>query len=249
MTQSEIEKYGQEAARYEQLARYYQYSNPKRYVELYMKYHDAITKLVQAYEKRDSQEATLPSHMRIFHTAPHTPAVDIIINGQKVIKNISFKQFSPYLSLVQGKYRIDIVPVGSETPIFSALVPIMGNHAYTLAVVNSDNHLQLQPILDNTHLPSGQAKIRFAHFSPDTPVVNVNLKDGDHLFENVLFKQITDFLQVSPGTADIEVSLADTKKVLLTIPKFNVKPNTIYTISMVGYSTEDPKLETVILTN
>ncbi|QWI10964.1 DUF4397 domain-containing protein [Bacillus mycoides] len=249
MTQSEIEKYGQEAARYEQLARYYQYSNPKRYVELYKKYYDAITKLVQAYEKRDSQEATLPSHMRIFHTAPHTPAVDIIINGQKVIKNISFKQFSPYLSLVQGKYRIDIVPVGNETPIFSALVPIMGNHTYTLAAVNSDNHLQLQPILDNTHLPSGQAKIRFAHFSPDTPVVNVNLKDGDHLFENVLFKQITDFLQVSPGTADIEVSLADTKKVLLTIPKFNVEPNTIYTISIVGYSTEDPKLETVILTN
>lgn len=44
MTQSEIEKYSQEAARYEQLARYYQYSNPKRYVELYMKYYDAITK-------------------------------------------------------------------------------------------------------------------------------------------------------------------------------------------------------------
>lgn len=49
-----------------------------------------LQKLVQAYEKRDSQEATLPSHMRIFHTAPHTPAVDIIINGQKVIKKYFF---------------------------------------------------------------------------------------------------------------------------------------------------------------
>ena len=29
MSQYEIEKYGQEAARYEQLARYYQHSNPK----------------------------------------------------------------------------------------------------------------------------------------------------------------------------------------------------------------------------
>ena len=68
----------------------------------------------------------------------------------------------------------------------------MGNHSYTFAAINS-HHLQLQPMLDNTHLPSGQAKIRFAHFSPDTPVVNVSLKDGYHLFENVLFKQITDF--------------------------------------------------------
>lgn len=150
---------------------------------------------------------------------------------------------------MQGKYRIDIVPVGNETPIFSALVPIMGNHTYTFAAINSDNHLQLQPMLDNTHLPAGQAKIRFAHFSPDTPVVNVSLKGGDHLFENVLFKQITDFLEVSPGTADIEVSLADNQNVLLTIPDFKVEPNIIYTISILGYSSKDPKLEAVILTN
>lgn len=248
MSQSEIEKYGQEAARYEQLARYYQFHNPKKYVELYMKYYDALTNLVQAYEKRDSQEGATIAH-KIFHSASNTPAVDILVNGQKVIKNISFKQFSPYLTLVQGKYRIDIVPVGNETPIFSALVPIMGNHTYTFAAINSDNHLQLQPMLDNTHLPAGQAKIRFAHFSPDTPVVNVSLKGGDHLFENVLFKQITDFLEVSPGTADIEVSLADHQSVLLTIPDFKVEPNIIYTISILGYSTKDPKLEAVILTN
>ncbi len=119
----------------------------------------------------------------------YTLPVDILVNGQKVIKNISFKQFSPYLTLVQGKYRIDIVPVGNETPIFSALVPIMGNHTYTFAAINSDNHLQLQPMLDNTHLPAGQAKIRLRNFSPDTPVVNVSLKGGDHLFENVLLNK------------------------------------------------------------
>ncbi|BCC00133.1 hypothetical protein BCM0057_2215 [Bacillus cereus] len=88
MSQSEIEEYGQEAARYEQLARYYQFHNPKKYVELYMKYYDALTNLVQAYEKRDSQEAALPSHIRFFHSASNTPAVDILVNGQKVIKNI-----------------------------------------------------------------------------------------------------------------------------------------------------------------
>lgn len=36
MSQSEIEKLGQEATRYEQLARYYQFHNPKKYVELYL---------------------------------------------------------------------------------------------------------------------------------------------------------------------------------------------------------------------
>ncbi|MFH3721598.1 hypothetical protein WAI01_20025, partial [Acinetobacter baumannii] len=87
MSQSEIEKYGQEVTQYEQLARYYQFRNPKKYIELYMKYYDALSKLVQAYETRDSQEAALPSHIRIFHANPNIPAVDILVNGQKVIKN------------------------------------------------------------------------------------------------------------------------------------------------------------------
>ncbi|WP_410982438.1 DUF4397 domain-containing protein [Bacillus cereus] len=249
MAQSEIEKYGQEAALYEQLARYYQYTNPQKYMELYMKYHSAITKLVHAYEKRDSQEAVLPSYMRLFHASPQTPAVDFLVNGQRVIKNISFKQYSPYLSLAQGKYRVDIVPTGNETPIFSALVPMMGNRSYTLAAIGTNAHIQLQPMLDTTPLQSGQAKIRFSHFSPDTPAVYVSIKGGDYLFENVLFKQITDYLQVSPGTADIEISLADTKKVLVTIPNVKVEPNTIYTFSLVGYSNQSPKLEAVVLTN
>ena len=51
-----------------------------------MKYYDALTNLVQAYEKRNSQEAALPSHIRFFHSASNTPAVDILVNGQKVIK-------------------------------------------------------------------------------------------------------------------------------------------------------------------
>ncbi|PEY37173.1 hypothetical protein CN354_13280 [Bacillus cereus] len=249
MAQSEIEKYGQEVALYEQLARYYQYTNSKKYMELYMKHHNAITKLIHAYEKRDSQEAALPSYMRIFHASPHTPAVDFLVNGQKVIKNISFKQCSPYLSLSQGQYRVDIVPTGNETPIFSALVPMMGNHSYTLAAIGTDTHIQLQPMLDNTPLQSGQAKIRFSHFSPDTPAVHVSIKGGDYLFENVLFKQVTDYLQVSPGTADIEISLTDTKKVLATIPNQKVEPNTIYTFALVGYSNRSPKLEAVVLTN
>ncbi|MDM5154835.1 DUF4397 domain-containing protein [Bacillus sp. DX1.1] len=249
MSQSEIEKYGQEAAMYEQLAHYYKYTNPKKYMELYIKHHDAMTKLTHTYEKRISQEATQPSYVRIFHASPHTRPVDILINGQKVVKNISFKQYSPYLSLTQGQYRVDIIPVDSETPIFSALVPMMGNHSYTLAAIGNDTQMQLLPILDNTPLQSGQAKIRFVHLSPDTPAVSVSLKNGDHLFENVPFKKTTDYLQVSPGTADIDISLADTQKVLVTIPSLKVEPNTIYIITVIGYSNQSPKLEALVLTN
>ncbi|MCP1123641.1 DUF4397 domain-containing protein [Bacillus sp. 3103sda1] len=254
MNPSEVEKYAQQAAMYEQLACYYKYINPQKYMELYLKHYNAMKQFVQAYEQSrislpHSSEQSLPSQVRILHASPDAPTVDIVINGQKVVKNISFKQHSPYLSLTQGQYRIDIVPAGDETPIFSALVPVMGNHVYTLAVAGNVDKLQLLPLIDNTPLPYGQAKIRFVHLSPDTPEVDVALKDGEKLFEKAAFKQVIDFLQVSPGVADIEVSVAGTKNVVLTIPEVKIEGNKIYTIVALGYANKSPKLETVFLTN
>ncbi|PGZ97413.1 hypothetical protein COE51_14025 [Bacillus pseudomycoides] len=254
MHSSEIEKYVQQAAMYEQLACYYKYINPQKYMELYLKHYAVMKQLVQAYEQNRiplpySSEHSLPSNVRILHASPDAPTVDIVINGQKVVKNISFKQYSPYLSLTQGQYRVDIVPVGDETPIFSALVPVMGNHVYTLAIAGNVDKLQLLPLTDNTPLPYGQAKIRFVHLSPDTPEIDVALKDGEKLFEKVAFKQATDYLQVSPGVADIEVTVAGTKNVVLTIPEVKIEGNKIYTIAALGYANKSPKLETIFLTN
>ncbi|HDX9589789.1 TPA: DUF4397 domain-containing protein [Bacillus pseudomycoides] len=254
MNTSEVGKYVQKAAIYEQLACYYKYTNPQKYIEAYLKHYEAMKQFVQAYENSrvsppHSSEQSLPSYVRILHGSPDSSAVDIVINGQKVVKNISFKQYSPYLSLTQGQYRVDIVPAGGETPIFSTLVPIMGNHAYTLAAIGNADKLQLLTLTDNTPLPFGQAKIRFVQLSPDAPQVDVSLKDGEKLFEKVSFKQATDYLQVSPGIADIEITATGTKNVILTIPEVKIEANKIYTIVALGYVNKSPKLESLFVTN
>lgn len=254
MNSFEGEKYAQQASMYEQLARYYKYTNPQKYMEVYLRHYEVMKQFVQAYEKNRvslpfSSEQSLPSYVRILHASPDLSAIDIVMNGQKVVKNISFKQYSPYLSLIQGQYRVDIVPTGEETPIFSTLAPVMGNHAYTFAAAGNSNKLQLLHLTDNTPLPYGQAKIRFVHLSPDAPQVDVALKDGESLFEKVIFKQATDYLQVSPGVADIEISAAETKNVILTIPEVKIEANKIYTIVTLGYVNKSPKLESLFLTN
>ncbi|MCM3737452.1 DUF4397 domain-containing protein [Bacillus cytotoxicus] len=254
MNSFEGEKYAQQATMYEQLACYYKYTNPRKHMEAYLKHYEAMKQVVQAYEQNRvsqpySSEQSLPSYVRILHASPDSSAIDIVINGQKVVKNISFKQYSPYLSLIQGQYRVDIVPAGEETPIFSALAPVIGNHAYTLAAAGNIEKLQLLYLTDNTPLPFGQAKIRFVHLSPDAPQVDVALKDGENLFEKVIFKQATDYLQVSPGVADIEISAAGTKDVILTIPEVKIEANKIYTMVALGYVNKSPKLESLFLTN
>ena len=59
-----------------------------------MKYYDALTKLVQAYEKEMHKKRFTVTH-KIFHSASNTPAVDILVNGQKVIKTFHLNNLVP----------------------------------------------------------------------------------------------------------------------------------------------------------
>nr|WP_155890947.1 DUF4397 domain-containing protein [Ectobacillus panaciterrae] len=238
---------------YEQLACYYKYSNPQKYMEYYLKHYEAVQKLIKAYHANriaHPQGQAQPAKVRVLHASPNAPAFDMYVNGQRVLQNLTYKQSSNYLSLPQGQYRIDIYTAGTQaSPILSAIVPVMNNTAYMVAATGDASKLQLLSFVDSTYLPYGEAKIRFAHLSPDAPAVDVTMKDGEVLFPNVSFKQITEYLQVSPGTADLEVRTAGTKNAVLSLPNTKIQPNKVYTIYAVGYANKEPKLEALFLTN
>jgi hypothetical protein len=251
--QTEAHKYAFEASMYEQLACYYKYSNPQKYMEYYLKHYEAVQKLMKAYNTGrmvHPQGQMQPAKVRVLHASPNAPAVDVYVNGKRVLQNVVFKQYSDYLSLPQGQYRIDIHAADTQSsPVLSAIVPVMSNTAYTIAAAGDLNKLQLLPFVDSTYLPYGQAKVRFAHLSPDAPAVDIVIKGGDILFPNVSFKQVTEYIQVSPGTADLEVRVAGTKNVVLSLPDTKIEPNKVYTIYAVGYANKEPKLEALFLTN
>lgn len=239
---------------YEQLANYYKYSNPQKHIEFYIKHYEEIQKLTAIYQQERSQSASVsvqPSKIRMLHASPNAPAVDIYINGQRILQNITFKQYSDYISLPQGQYRMDVYPTGTQfSPLFSAIVPIKGEgYIYTIATAGDVAKLQLLSFVDNTHLPYGKAKIRFIHLSPDAPAVDLALKDNDILFPNIPFKQATEFLEVTPGSAHLDVHVAGMKNIILSMADVKVEANKTYDIYAIGFTNKDPKLEALFLTN
>lgn len=57
-------------------------------------------------------------HVRVLHFSPNAPAVDIIVNGTRVIRDLTFLNSSPYLPLPVGTYTVGVAPAGGE-PIFT----------------------------------------------------------------------------------------------------------------------------------
>lgn len=248
---TDSDKYALEASMYDQLASYYKYSNPHKYIEYYLKHYEAVQRLHHTYYRVVQPQGEIqPAKVRVLHASPNTQVIDVYINGQNILQNITFKGFSNYLSLPQGQYRIDIYSAGSETvPLLSTILPVKSQYVYTAVTSGEAGKLQLLPFLDSTYVPYNEAHIRFAHLSPDTPAVDVALKDGSVLLSNISFKQISNYLQVSPGKGDLEILVTGTKHIVLSLPDIIIEANKAYTIYAIGYANQAPAIDALFLTN
>ncbi len=75
---------------------------------------------------------------------------------------------------------------------------------------------------------NGQAAVRFVHFSPNAPAVDVSVVGGPTLFSNISFKTATPYIQVAAGTYNLQVSVHNTTTIALRIPNVSLSANTIY---------------------
>ncbi|GMB09258.1 uncharacterized protein DUF4397 [Thermolongibacillus altinsuensis] len=246
----EIEKCVQKAVMYDLLARYYQYRDPNKYMMYYQKHDECMKKLVEAkQEEREEERREREARFRVFHASANTPAIDVYVNGQKILQNLKYKQISQYLKVPMGQHRIDVYPAGQSEPIIlSETLQVLPGLVSTLTVVGDVHKLQMLPLWDQPYAPYGKAKVRFVHLSPDAPAVDVALKDGDVLFKNVSYRQAADYIEVPVNEKlSLDVRVAGTNNVALSVPNIRFYPNKSYTIAAVGYVSRTPSLEAILI--
>ena len=103
----------------------------------------------------------------------------------------------------------------------------------------SDSVANLSAIVfedDLTSPASGKAHVRFIHLSPDAPAVDVAVaSSGAVVFGNVAFKQGTAFTPLDAGTYNLDVRVAGTSTVALTLPPITLTAGKIYTVFAKGF--------------
>ena len=155
------------------------------------------------------------SYVRVLNASPDAPAVDIYINGGLIFKNIKFKDFTEYVQLSMGQYKMEVYPVGQmDKPVLAQNIQVPEKQVITIAAAGNFEDLQLIPYIEGNAdgLAMNQSRIAF---------------------DNVGFMDATDYIQVASGTYNIVVNLAGTNDTVLTFsPQLNSQK--VYTIYVVG---------------
>lgn len=103
------------------------------------------------------------AHLRVAHLSPTSPAVDIFLNGERVIENLAFKDVTDYLALEGTDFEVVIVPAGGKIEDSVTAEPIKltfekgDTGYYTAAAVGSLSDGTFQVVLLNDSAAHGMA--------------------------------------------------------------------------------------------
>ncbi|MEH7075431.1 DUF4397 domain-containing protein [Neobacillus drentensis] len=235
--------YLQRAAMYNELAQFYKYSFPNLHMQYYLKHLKYMNKAMN-FMRTNPQPLHGEATVRFLHTSNDSPNVDIYIDGKRVVRDLPFINVSNYLTLKAGKHHIDIYSAGNMVDsVLNKKITLEPGKSYTLATIDSVKKMRLLVYQNKPRVPVNESKVRFIHLSPATPPLDIAVKDRDVVFPKVSYKQSTEYLGLTPMTVDLEAREADTKNVLLPMPRVQFMPNESYTIVFAALSNNEREFQ------
>jgi len=131
--------------------------------------------------------------------------------------------------------------------VIDANLPLSARQDVSVVAVNVLAQIEALPLIDDNSSPlAGRAKVRFVHVSPNAPAVDVTLPDGTTLFDNIAFKQASNYLEVQAGTYTLQVRDETGTVVVLTLNDVQLGAGKVYSVFAVGLLNGTPALNALI---
>lgn len=193
----------------------------------------------------DYDHIQLPvTYLRVIHNVAGGPNVNVDVDGNNVINNLTYKKDTGYLLLSKKIHNIDIIDTQTNKKIASYQLDL-SNGGYNTLIVNgsaTDPKYPISPLLlkdINKCNQDKKSRVRFIHGIPGVPPVNVTANNNT-IFNNVAYGKVAEpfYLEVDPGNISVGAKLSGNNNVALNPQNINLQQGSTYTIIATGSSTD-----------
>lgn len=188
---------------------------------------------------KDEDPAPTPTaKVLVAHASPNAPGVDLLVDGTKQnTAALNFPANTGYLTVNAGSRNIKVNVTGTSTTVIDANVTFEANKNYSVFAIDSVSKISAIVLGDDLTTPaSGKAHVRFVHLCPNAPAVDIAVaSSGAVVFPNTAFKSGTAFKPLDAGTYNLDVRVAGTSTVALTLPAITLQAGKIYTVFAKGF--------------
>jgi hypothetical protein len=187
----------------------------------------------------DSAEARGHSLIRVVN-ATAGQDVEVKLDDKPVFEGVKPASVTDYREVANNLAKFTVGPAGSTDKAMIAQNDqiLMDGNRYTVFLVPEDVSKNTLRIVKDDVIPdSGKARIRVIHAAPGGPELDIKVAGSkDNLFSGVNFKSEAGYKDVDPANVTLEVHAKGEPKVLLRVPKVDLKRSTSTTIVITGAS-------------
>jgi hypothetical protein len=179
-------------------------------------------------------DLSIQTRVQILHASPDLGKCEVHINYDEVLDEFEYGDMSDWIDFAPGGARVTITAdrAGFNYAIFDAVYPSPAGNDYYMVVTDA---LVLGGTFDRSAIPDGGARVQIVQGSVALPAVNVSATGDRVSFATELAYGRSSEAQVVPaGTYDLEVTLADTGDVAVTVPGVALGGNMSYQLVIIG---------------
>jgi hypothetical protein len=208
---------------------------------------DKGTSVAPPAEQVASRDAAL---VRVVNGIGNT---DLVANNKDVFTDLPYKTVTPYKELPVAEYNFAIRSANNEqaAPLAQNKTSLGKGKHYTIVEMPASDKQEasMRVIADDiTPPPTDKAKLRIINASPELKAVDIYMSNNNKaLYKNLDFSEAPKYVYVNPMSGTLEVRDKGAKTgAILTIPDVKFEAGKIYTITIVGGSNTQPKLDAIM---
>ena len=208
----------------------------------------------------DDNNAVAPvetASLRVLHASPDAPNVDVLVDNQVVLSNVSYTHASDFLSVFQGTRNVKVNAAGTSTTVIDADLTFAFGSFTTIIATNFLARIEPLVLPDENFPPGGNIlKIRVVHSAPSAPPVDVyvtapgvDINTTTATLSNVAFTEFSDFLEIPEGDYQIRVTTVGSKTPVFDSGTVTLDAGSIFSAVAVDATGGASPISLVVLTN
>jgi hypothetical protein len=172
------------------------------------------------------------------HASCDAPAVDLLVGDKVTNTSLTYGTNTTYQKVLEGTHNFKLNVAGTAVTAINVNPTLVREKKYTLFAINNIANLTEGYMVDDnvTNPAIGKCHIRFINLSGDAPKLDLGFEGGASLFQQVVFKEVTDYTPISYlGPTKLNIRIAGTSTELLDIPTQYFVEGKSYTVFVSGY--------------
>ena len=192
--------------------------------------------------------------VRVISVIPGMSRLDLFLETQKIASGVEYKAITPYMEVASGRGALRLRPAGMDTaePLAEETEQLRAGRHYTVMIMPGEESgpaAAIRVIEDPMDTPGeNRAKLRVVHAAADAGQIDVYLQGRDDPLVSALeFQHASDFIELPPSPAALELRPAQRTETMLRLPDLQLSSGGMYTVVVTGRARIEPPLETLVL--